>query len=649
MVNQKLNSKLTLINAPAGSGKTTSIKEYIDYISNNYPNEFSLCLTFTNRAVDELKSKIYRKKVDIYTIHEYCNQILSSFYKSNEAKELFCEMFDADIINILNSEKQKDIDKLERYKSKYELELINKEIIKENIREIKYNQTNYTSYLNGTLSHDDLLNFIFYFSQRYSKFLDVISKKYKFIFIDEYQDTSSNILKMIYNACLKNNQYLILFGDKMQEIYSNYDGGFDDELMHFDTSKKLNTNYRSNKEIVEVLNNVYNNDDYKQTAFRAECGCKPKYLLTNNLMNSADILSNQYNNALQLYIANRERFEKIGVSKIFNAVGKIKDYQFGSRYEVTDILLDKSTDNPDTLIKFYFDLHEIYELINLNNFGAALNKIRENKYFNGENFKIKYPRDKQKINEKLIVYKEILSTDCSIIEILNKLNADNYINIETLNNILERDDYQEVLICRNLEFLNLYKYLSKKNISTQHGVKGESHDEVIMFIENSRSTNPNVKMYEFLNLLSSIEINFEDYKNFVMDFEKETSEVRDLFKDSSMWNSANVSRYQCLLEKTAKSLLLKFNDNIYFKNTGQVEHVEKYISKKTVKNAQDAFSLTNIRGILNAYRLFYVGCSRARKTLILVLLEEGLKDDKEKVITKLVQLGFEEYICKDEK
>ena len=81
MVKQKLKSKLTLINAPAGSGKTTSIKEYIDYISINYPKEYSLCLTFTNRAVDELKSKICSKSVDIYTIHEYCNHILSSFYK----------------------------------------------------------------------------------------------------------------------------------------------------------------------------------------------------------------------------------------------------------------------------------------------------------------------------------------------------------------------------------------------------------------------------------------------------------------------------------------------------------------------------------------------------------------------------------------
>ena len=242
MANQKLKSKLILINAPAGSGKTTSIKEYIDYISNIYPDESSLCLTFTNRAVDELKSKVYSQNVDIYTIHEFCNKVLSSFYKTKEAKELYFEKFANKIKEILDFTNPKDVEKIDNYKSKYGIDAVTNDIVKNNIKEIKYNQTNFTAYLYGTLSHDDLLYFIYCFAEKYPKFLDVISKKYKFIFIDEYQDTSSFILKMIYNACTKNKQYLILFGDKMQEIYSNYDGGFDEELSKFDNSKKLNVN-----------------------------------------------------------------------------------------------------------------------------------------------------------------------------------------------------------------------------------------------------------------------------------------------------------------------------------------------------------------------------------------------------------------------
>ena len=47
-----------LVNAPAGSGKTTFIKDKINEIVNNDKNCKILCITYTNRATDELISKI---------------------------------------------------------------------------------------------------------------------------------------------------------------------------------------------------------------------------------------------------------------------------------------------------------------------------------------------------------------------------------------------------------------------------------------------------------------------------------------------------------------------------------------------------------------------------------------------------------------
>lgn len=642
MANQKLKSKLILINAPAGSGKTTSIKEYIDYISNIYPDESSLCLTFTNRAVDELKSKVYSQNVDIYTIHEFCNKVLSSFYKTKEAKELYFEKFANKIKEILDFTNPKDVEKIDNYKSKYGIDAVTNDIVKNNIKEIKYNQTNFTAYLYGTLSHDDLLYFIYCFSEKYPKFLDVISKKYKFIFVDEYQDTSSFILKMIYNACTKNKQYLILFGDKMQEIYSNYDGGFDEELSKFDNSKKLNVNYRSSQEIVEVLNNIYNNDEYKQSSFTGLSGYKPEFLFVDDIMNSSTKLSQKYPKALQLYIANRERFEKIKVDKIFAAVEHIKDYQYGCKYQPTDVLLDNTVDNPDTLIKLCFDLHEIKRYIELCNFGAALQKIKKNKYFVIENFEVIFPKDKKRIKEKLSRFNEILSSNYTIMKILGILKDEKFICIDNIKGILDREDYQELLNCDNLEFARLYAYLGEKNISTQHGVKGESHEEVIMYIENSKSTNPNVKIYEFLNLFSKQDVNFEDYKNFVSKFISEVNPISKVFSNSNMWSSINVKSSEMLLTNTANKLLDTFNGNKYFIETGKQKYLEMYLSKKTVKEAKNAFSLFEISGILNAYRLFYVGCSRARKKLLLVILNSQVGENKDNLKRKLIQIGFSE-------
>ena len=644
MVKQMLKSRFTLINAPAGSGKTTSIKNYIDFISNNYENSFSLCLTFTNRAVDELKSKIYSNNVDIFTIHEYCNKILHSFYKTDIAKDVFCELFDNEITEILNSNEQGNVDKIDRYKTKYQIDMVTKDIVRINLSEIQYGQTNFTSYLTGKLSHDDLLRFVLRFSQKYPKFLDIISKKYKYIFIDEYQDTSSNILQLIYNACVRNKQYLVLFGDKMQEIYNNYDGNFDSELSHFDISKKLSINYRSSEEIVSVLNKIYNNNEYSQTSYRGVSGVKPYFVLVHDIMSAASQISNQYCNALQLYIANRERFEKIGVKNIFNAVTKIKDYQFGSKYQPTDVLLDNTSDNPDTIIKFCFDLQKILFYINSNNFGAALQEINGNKYFIKDNFIVKYPFDKRKVRSKLTRFKDILLGEYSILQVFNLLNNEGYLLLDDFKTILEREDYKELLNCNNLEFKKLYIYLADSHISTQHGVKGESHDEVIMFLENSKSSNPNVKMYEFLYLLVNTDIDFEDYKSFVGLMKQKFLQVTNIFKSSSDWNKMNYQINLGLLISLATELVERYKNNKYFIYTKKLEELNSFLTTKNIRNAQKAFSLSNIIGILNAYRLFYVGCSRARTKLILVIIEDELQCEKNIFMDKFKDLGFDEKI-----
>jgi len=52
---------------------------------------------------------------------------------------------------------------------------------------------------------------------------------------------------------------LLLFGDRMQQIYKNYDGSFEDTLQkEFNTTEfQLKNNYRSVKNIVDVLNKIY--------------------------------------------------------------------------------------------------------------------------------------------------------------------------------------------------------------------------------------------------------------------------------------------------------------------------------------------------------------------------------------------------------
>ena len=61
---QTLNN-MYLINAPAGSGKTTYIENTILDLTSKYPDRKILCITYTNRAKEELEHRI-----DILRVHE---------------------------------------------------------------------------------------------------------------------------------------------------------------------------------------------------------------------------------------------------------------------------------------------------------------------------------------------------------------------------------------------------------------------------------------------------------------------------------------------------------------------------------------------------------------------------------------------------
>lgn len=70
------NSNLHFINLPAGSAKTTSIKEQIREWLKKEPNSNILVITYTNRAVKELEERHFDSRVKISTIHSFiANQI----------------------------------------------------------------------------------------------------------------------------------------------------------------------------------------------------------------------------------------------------------------------------------------------------------------------------------------------------------------------------------------------------------------------------------------------------------------------------------------------------------------------------------------------------------------------------------------------
>lgn len=234
------DKKCFVLQGGAGSGKTETLKNVLEYISKNHPNKKVACITHTNLAVGEIKSRV-GDKYTISTIHSFLNSIIKD-YKKNIFQCIF-ELFKVEKIerNELDfygsDEKEQKKQEHEKYKKLYEKyakklftvnqETIDKpegkkiydanpiiyntnlnnridelnEIIKRRIElkdfnKIKYNETRFDSYNDLTFGHDGLLEIAYQLFNIFPKIGKILQDKFDYIFIDEYQDTNPKIIKL---------------------------------------------------------------------------------------------------------------------------------------------------------------------------------------------------------------------------------------------------------------------------------------------------------------------------------------------------------------------------------------------------------------------------------------------------------------------
>ena len=94
-----------------------------------------------------------------------------------------------------------------------------------------------------------------------------------------------------------------------------------------------------------------------------------------------------------------------------------------------------------------------------------------------------------------------------------------------------------------------------------------------------------------------------------------------------------------ILNKYSKQVLEKYQGNILFDALCKDDFIS-YLAKQNVGNAKKIFKITKMEGILTAYKLFYVGCSRARKNLIIMVEKNKIINFKEKFVDKIKKIGF---------
>ena len=650
----KIKNNKHLINAPAGSGKTTYIRNELKSICLNNPESRILCITYTNRAADELKKNLEGANITVSTIHSYINDFISPFYSHKEVLDLYWKIYAEKIKNrIKNVTNDENIKKSNQYYIEKYGELTEK-AVQENISELSYGETPFTSLYTGKLSHDDLLMFANKLIKRYPILLRKIGDKYNYIFIDEYQDTSAYVLDIFYDAVEnRENIQIYLFGDRMQQIYKNYDGSFEERLKKFDTSDQLGTNFRSIGKIVSILNNIYNDASFKQYSTENNIDVVPdivpQVIISSNAQECIYELQKEFPEILTLYLMNKEKYQEIGAQNLYNAYENMEKYSFGRKYSPTDILSDMSSDNPDILMKFLFLLNNIMSFYANENYGMVISLCKkESKYFDSSQFKIKKHTDKQRIKSKFDkIQAEYEKEGCLIRDIVECLFANGFIPEAVKNDFEESTEYQSVLDIKIIEVKNLARYLNMPHISTQHGVKGESHSSVIFMASDNNST-PNVRMYPFFELWSNLEFSLPQFETLFYSYnrmiEKVEAELGMKISELTAETHNKSEKNKAILVRYSNEVLEKYQGNILFDALCKDDFIS-YLAKQNVGNAKKIFKITKMEGILTAYKLFYVGCSRARKNLIVVVDAYKVNGFKEAFMNKMKEIGFSVF-CK---
>jgi len=274
-----------LVTAGAGSGKTRLLTHRICYlIAEKYVNPSNiLAITFTNKATNEMKERISQmipnaNGITIKTFHSLCASILRENISNLEGFDRFFTVYDSSDQDKLLKKviKELKIDENVAKKCDYHISkaknagLTPQEYLKDNpyegdIEDICRVYREYQNQLknNNALDFDDLLLKtleLFYASPSTLKYYQ---DKFKYIHVDEFQDTNLVQYKIVRLIADKYKNIFVV-GDEDQCIYC-WRGANIENIKNFTKDYdckiyKLEQNYRSTKEIIKVANKLIKNN-----------------------------------------------------------------------------------------------------------------------------------------------------------------------------------------------------------------------------------------------------------------------------------------------------------------------------------------------------------------------------------------------------
>ncbi|MGO2117892.1 MAG: UvrD-helicase domain-containing protein [Fusobacterium sp.] len=606
----------------AGSGKTESLKKVIEYISKKYPEKKIACITHTNLAVDEIKSRV-KEGHTICTIHSFLNDLIKNFKKN--IHEVISEIFKIKKIDILEYKDYKKVHEkyastLYTVKKKTSLKVSSKRMYDKNYSElndtltfnigilndeiekliavkdynqIRYNETKFNNFGDLSFGHDSLLSIASLLFKRYPLLFKILKDKYDFIFIDEYQDTNKEIIDTFLNRSLYKSEIVIgLFGDSMQSIYSEGAGDVGNYIKNgiiFKIQKE--DNYRCSEQVIDFINQLRNDGLKQKIAFKIKDGVEESYddrqgevklyysvyngertiggnpvdrieysEYLNNIINKVEEKNSGFK---KLMLTNKSISIKVGFENLYNI--------FNERYIDVNEEIEKELEKLQLL-----DLARLSKAYSSEDYNYVISELKKS------GFVINTIEDKKKINE---ILNEILVSDHGAIELLE---------IAFENKILEKSDSYSAYKDRKDRFLE--------------GIN-EEKDYLIFKDYYEKGENTFARMVKEIK-----ELNNEVFKGYEKTYKKERF-YKELFSNKIKFKEI-INYFSYLNEETSYITMHKTKGS-GIKNVMIILDEYFWWGRYKFRTIFDSNEVED-KQKLDSQKLFYVACSRAIDNLICV-------------------------------
>lgn len=562
-----------LVLAVPGAGKTTMLLERIKMLENQIDPSHILSLTFSKTQALDMKNRFESEgdiKSNFMTIHAFCYLIIRNYYKKTHRKLKILESDNE--YNKYNLIQQIYYDINGKVMSSEDLKNFFIEIgyMKNSMADISYLKKSqvkniekiYKAYEDfkkqkSYIDFDDMQIIALIILNQNYKLLRLVKNKYKYIQLDEGQDTSLLQFKIIEKIVHPENNLMVVADDD-QSIYS-FRAAEPDYLLNFKSiypNAKLitmNENHRSQANIVKAANNfiIQNQKRYTKNLFTSKNATSKVY--KKYAKDSKDSFS---------YILKNIDPNKTNAIVFRNNISALNLISFLMEKDIAFTINNPSID--------FFDSKILSDMVNIINFSKD--------FYNVELFSEIYYMVNTYLSKEEIEKLDLKAINYTVFDYLHE-----YISDEKAYGLLRKEKE-----FKNLRTMNL--------------------DKQISYIYNKMGYRDYIKM--FSNKYYEVVINKDLYVESMINFTKDLKDLNEFYKKieefERILNKNNESNI--ILSTIHKSKGLEY-DNVFIIDLVKGEFPLIYDYKNRENRLEEE------------RRMFYVAMTRARDNLHLITLK----------------------------